>query len=252
MAERRKVPRYVYKTKGRVHPSGGGVGANVVIGVISTQGCSIQGAEGSDVGGKCELYIDWQGTELGLVAQVVAREADGSLGLQFLDVDRDTQRRLSELCNALRIQPPTGQAPEIDHGPLPAAHAMATKPAAPPPAPLPQAVRERRRVPRYVSELRAHLTNAATGATSNVRLVTLSILGGCLEGRETPETGAHCDLNTEWNGKPLRVAADIIWKNPQGRVGFKMTTPDPAAERLLREICSNLRLQPLASVPPPE
>lgn len=251
MAERRKIPRYVFKTKGRLHPESGGVGANVVIGVISTQGCSVAGAEGPEVGKKCELYIDWQGTELGLQAEVVAREADGSLGLRFLDADRDTQRRLGELCTALRIQAPTGQAPEIDHGPLPAARVPLPAPlAAPTPKPLP--VRERRKVPRYVSELRAHVTNSATGASIYVRLVTLSILGGCLEGRETPEKGVRCDLNTEWNGKPLSVAADIVWKNPQGRVGFRFGPLDPAAERLLREICSNLRLQPLASVPPPE
>lgn len=250
MAERRTVPRYMYGTKGRLHPPGGGAGRNVQIGVISTQGCSILGGETLSIGEKCEIYIDWHGSELGMQAQVANREPDGTLGLHFLSVDPTTQRRLSEVCTSLRIQAPTRQMPEIEHGPLPPVRLAPPVPAAAPPLPRPP-VRERRKVPRYVSELRAHITST-TGASTNVRVVTLSILGGCLEGRETPETGARFGLNTDWNGKPLRVTADVVWKNPQGRVGMKFATLDPAAERLVREICSNLRLQPFAPVPPPE
>lgn len=251
MAERRTVPRYVYGTRGRLHPPGGGVGRNVQIGVISTLGCSILGGETLSIGEKCEIYLDWHGTELGMQAQVANREADGTLGLRFHSVDPHTQRRLGEVCTSLRIQPPTRQTPEVEHGPLPAVRVPPPAPVAALPLP-PAPVRERRKVPRYVSELRAHITSAATGAASNVRVVTLSILGGCLEGRETPEPGTRFDLSTDWNGKPLRVTAEVAWKNPQGRVGMKFATLDPAAERLVREICSNLRLQPLAPVPPPE
>ena len=250
MAERRTVPRYMYGTKGRLHPPDGGAGRNVQIGVISTQGCSILGGETLSVGEKCEIYIDWHGTELGMQAQVANREPDGTLGLHFLSVDPHTQRRLSEVCTSLRIQPPTRQTPEIEHGPLPALRVPPPAPAAAPPL-SPPPVRERRKVPRYVSELRAHITST-TGASTNVRVVTLSILGGCLEGRETPETGARFDLNTDWNGKPLRVTAEVVWKNPQGQVGMRFAPLDPAAERLVREICSNLRLQPFAPVPAPE
>ena len=178
MAERRTVPRYMYGTKGRVHPPSGGAGRNVQIGVISTQGCSILGGEALSIGEKCEIYIDWHGTELGMQAQVANREPDGTLGLRFLSVDPHTQRRLSEVCTSLRIQPPTRQTPEIEHGPLPALRVPPPAPAAAPPLPRPP-VRERRRVPRYVSELRAHITSS-TGASTNVRVVTLSILGGCL------------------------------------------------------------------------
>ena len=251
MAERRTVPRYTYGTKGRLHPPSGGAGRNVQIGVLSTQGCSILGGEALSLGEKCEIYIDWHGTELGMQAQVVNSEPDGTLGLHFLSVDPHTQRRLSEVCTALRIQPPTRQTPEIEHGPLPALRVPPPAPATAKPLPPPP-VRERRKVPRYVSELRAHITSAATGASSNVRVVTLSILGGCLEGHEAPETGARFDLNTDWNGKPLRVTAEVVWKNPSGRVGMRFAAPDDTAVRLLREICSNLRLQPLAPVPPPE
>jgi len=228
------------------------VGRNVVVRLISMQGCSIEGAEGPEVGEKCELYIDWQGRQLGAEARVVSREADGTMGLKFLSVDPDSQRRLSELCTALRIQPPTAQTPEIDHPPLAAAASVPAMPAEPSPAPPPRPLRERRRVPRYLSELPAYLTEPATGEASKVRLVTLSIFGGCLDGRKCPEVGERCDLNTEWNGKPLRLPAEVVWKSEEGRAGLKFAPLDAAAERLLREICSNLRLQPIARVPPPE
>lgn len=258
MAERRKVPRYEFGMKGRLHPGGGGVGTSVVVHVISMQGCSVEDAPGLEIGKKCELYLDWQGNDLGFEAQVVVREADGALGLRFLSVDRESQQRLSELCNALRLRPPTAAAPEIDHAPLTAPERAAAErhagplvislPAARPASPS----RERRSVPRYVSELRVRLTNVATGTTSSVRLVTLSVLGGCLASPEAPETGQPCDLNTEWNGKPLRLPAEIIWKSREGRVGVKFSSLEPAAEQLLREICSNLRLEPMAPIPRPD
>ncbi|MGA2630977.1 MAG: PilZ domain-containing protein [Terriglobia bacterium] len=259
MADRRKVPRYDYGMKGRLHPAGGGVGTNVVVGVISMQGCSLESGQDLEVGRKCELYLDWQGSDLGFEAQVVAKEADGTLGLRFLSVDRESQQRLSELCNALRLRPPTAATPEIEHAPLPSPETAT--PLADGPvvislpagnAASPAALRERRRVPRYISELRAHLTNVATGAGSNVRLITLSILGGCLTGPEAPEAGQPCDLNTEWNGKPLRLPARVIWKSREGCVGVKFSSLEPPTEQLLREICSNLRLQPPAPLPRPD
>ncbi len=227
------------------------MGRNVEIGVLSTHGCSIVGDESLTIGEKCEIYLDWHGTQLGMQAQVVNQEPGDTFGLRFLDVDPDTQRRLSEVCTSLRIQPPTRQTPEIEHGPLPTLRVPQPTPVAAPPA-LKPPPRERRKVPRYVSELRAHISSASLEGNRNVRVVTLSVLGGCIEGRETPEPGARFELNTEWNGKPLKVSADVVWKNPQGRVGMKFAAVDPAAERLVREICSNLRLQPLAPVPSPE
>ena len=261
MAERRNVPRYDLGMKGLLHPEGGGVGTSVVVGVISMQGCSLESGQDLEVGRKCELYLDWQGTELGFEAQVVEQEADGTLGLRFLSVDRESQQRLSELCNALRLRPPTAATPEIDHAPLPLPETAAPPPGGPVVISLslpagnaasPAALRERRRVPHYISELRAHLTNVTTGEGSNVRLITLSILGCCLTGSEAPEAGQPCDLNTEWNGKPLLLPAQVIWKSLEGRVGVKFSSLDPPTEQLLREICSNLRMQPPSPLPRPE
>ena len=97
--------------------------------------------------------------------------------------------------------------------------------------------------------MRARLANPATGATSSVTLVTLSVLGGCLEGPGLPEAGQKCELNTEWKGKRLLIQGDVVWKGKE-RVGVKFASLDEGAEKLLREICANLTLQPLAPLPP--
>jgi hypothetical protein len=56
----------------------------VVIRVISTQGCAIKGAGGLRIKEKCELYVEWQGVQIGVVGEVVSRDAEGGLGLKFL------------------------------------------------------------------------------------------------------------------------------------------------------------------------
>jgi hypothetical protein len=109
--------------------------------------------------------------------------------------------------------------------------------------------RARRRLPRYISHLPARVTDPATGASCSVTLVTLSVMGCCLEGPELPEAGQKCEVNTEWQGKPLRMQGDIVWKHEGKQVGVKFATLDEETEKLLRQVCANLRLQPLA--PPP-
>jgi len=231
------------------------VGTNVVVREISTRGCALEHVEGPSVGKRCELYVDWHGAQLGFEVQVMWKDAQGRMGLKFVSVDRDTQKRLSELCATLRTQPLSAPPPkETETGrplpesapPAPPAVPLA---AAPSPPPRPARERERRRVPRYVSELRARLSNLDTGATSSVTLVSLSVLGGCLEGPQLPEPGQKCELDTEWEGKCLLVQGDVVWKGRE-RAGLKFVSLDEAAQKLLREICANLRLQPMAPMPP--
>ena len=259
MRERRKVPRSQFGMTGTLHPPGGGVGRNVVVRVISTQGCAIEGADGPPVGKKCELYLDWRGTQMGVEGQVVSKDAEGRLGLKFLSLDKDMQNRLSDLCDTLRTRslsaPLSGQV-HTDRSlsdSTPArqpARAAAPPSTAPSPTPQPARARERRRVPRYVSELHARISDPTTGASSNVTLVTLSVFGGCLEGPGLPAVGKKCELNTEWDGRPLRVQGDVVWKSKERQVGVKFASLDEGAEKLLRQICANLRLQPMAPLPP--
>jgi hypothetical protein len=240
-----------------LHPSGEMVGTRVVVRVISTQGCALEGAEGLGVGKKCELYIDWRGAEMGVEGQVVSKDAEGRAGLKFLSVDKDIQKRLSELCSTLRIESLSSPLErEMDKSLADSAiarqptHAAAPPTTAPSPPSRPAPKRERRRVPRYVSDLRARLSDPGTGVTSRVTLVTLSVLGGCLEGSGLPAAGNKCEVSTEWEGKPLRLGGDVVWKSEDRQVGIKFASLDGEAEKLLRQICANLRLQPMAPLPP--
>ncbi len=241
-----------------LHTSRGGVGTKVVVRVISTQGCAIEGTGGLSIGKKCELYIDWQGVHIGVVGKVVSREAEGRMGLKFLSVDKDTRKRLSDLCDVLRVRSLAPPRPEeVARGlfvPDSETEPQLVSPEQLPsrvPSPSPRSARERRQVPRYTSELPARVPDPASGATRSVTLVTLSILGGCLEGPELPPAGQQCEVNTEWDGRPLRLPAEVVWMQEGKQVGVKFATLDEDAQRLLRHVCANLRLQPLAR-PPPE
>jgi hypothetical protein len=97
--------------------------------------------------------------------------------------------------------------------------------------------------------LPARLSTLATGASWNATLVTLSILGGCVEGSGLPTPGQQCELVAEWEGKTLRAEAKVIWKGKE-QIGFVFTSLGSEVEQLLRQICANLRLQPLAPLPP--
>ena len=255
MSERRKAPRYQFGMTGTLRPPGEMVGEKVTIRVISPQGCAIEGAEGLTSGKKCELYIPWRGSEIGVQGNVVSRDSEGRIGLKFLSVDKDIQKRLNELCDTLRVQPsstpPAGEMAAV--GPL--AESVAPRPparaaAAPSTAtPSPPPGRERRRVPRYVSELRARLSDLATGESVKAALVTLSVLGCCLEGSQLPAAGQKCELNTEWEGQPLRLQGEVVW-NKQKQAGVKFASLDEDTEKLLRQTCANLRIQPMAPLPP--
>ncbi len=254
MRERRKVPRYLLGLSGRLHPAGERMGTNVVVRVISTLGCEIEGAEGPGVGKKCELYIDWRDMQIGVEARVVRRDREGRMGLKFLPADKNTQQRLSDLCAALRLPPSSVPLPQLADTALSVLDSATTRPptrAEPPLATEPSEPprRARRRLPRYICELPARLTNPATGVTSSVTLVTLSVLGSCIEGPGLPVAGQRCELNSEWRGRPFRLQCDVVWKSKQERVGVKFRPPDEETEKLLRQVCANLRLQPMAPLP---
>jgi hypothetical protein len=230
----------------------------VTVREISTRGCELEHAEGPSVGKNCELDFDWQGTHVGLEALVVWKDAEGRMGLQFLSVDMERQKRLKELCARLRTQPPLASLPKGAGAALPvpksaklreASSPTALTEAAPSPPLRPASERKSRRLPRYLSELPAHLTNPATGATSSVTLINLSVSGGCLEGGELPEAGQKCELHTEWEGERVLFRGEVVWKSKQ-QVGVKFSSLDEGAENLLRRICSHLRLQPLGALPP--
>lgn len=257
MRERRKAPRYAFGLTGLLHRPGERVGAKVVVRVISTVGCAVEGAASHGVGRKCELYFDWQSVQIGVEAEVVSRDTTGRTGLRFLSLDRDMQSRLNDLCRELRDRAMSVGLPKLQDAAVPLADSATTqektserKTAAPPP-PKAEPKRERRKVPRYASELSVSLSSPGTGDSSDVRLITLSVLGGCLEGSKLPEAGQPFELTTEWEGRQLKLQGNVVWKTDGEQVGLTFVITDKEAEKLLRQVCSNLRIQPM-SAPPPE
>jgi PilZ domain len=251
MRERRKAPRFNFGREAMLHPPGGGVGARAVVHLISTLGCAIECEASPALGKRCELYFDAESGQIGVEAQAVSKDAQGRTGLKFLSVDKDSAKRLNELCAALQLQPvsPAGQEPAP-------ATAAAQEPVHAAPVPAKPAVdpaiareRERRRVPRYISELRASMSAVSAEVISEVALITLSVLGCCLEGQSLPDPGVFCDVNADWEGRTLRLPGEVVWsKNKQ--IGIRFESLGEETERLLRQVCASLRLQPLAPLPP--
>ncbi len=160
----------------------------MIVRTISATGCEIECASGISIDKKCELYFEWRDVVIGLQAQVAWRNTQGRMGLKFVGVDRETQRRINEICSALRAQPLSGVRPEKKEQDRPVAGPLTFHKAGEAPATT-TAERVRRQFPRYVSELPALLVNPATGSTANVMLISISLKGCCIEGQELPEVG---------------------------------------------------------------
>lgn len=232
-----------------LHPPEGGVGSRAVVRVLSTLGCAVECEKPPASGKKCELYFDSDFGQIGVEAQAVSKDpSSGRIGLKFLSLDKDMARRLSDLCAALQAQPAASAAQEMPSAPAPGPVA-APVPAPPSADPAAGLGRERRRVPRYVSEMRAKVSAASGDGPSKVRLITLSVLGCCIEGENLPAPVATCEVSADWDGRMLHLSGEVKWKKGK-QAGVKFMSLDEAAERLLRHICANLRLQPLAPLPP--
>ena len=256
MRERRKAARYAFGLTGQLHRPGERVGTKVVVRIISTSGCAVEGTSDHGIGKKCELYFDWHNLHVGAEAEVASVDTTGRMGLRFLSLDLEMQSRLKGICDALRERAMAVGLPKqqdtvqslADSGTAGEKTAAPLRPSTASPEPPPK--QERRKVPRYVSELPASISSPATGAGTDVALITLSVLGGCLEGSALPEAGQPCELAMEWQGRPLKIQGQVVWKGQRGQAGIIFIIPDKEAERLIRQICSSLRLQPMAALPP--
>ncbi len=80
-------------------------------------------------------------------------------------------------------------------------------------------------------------------------VVTLSVAGCCLEGVSPLKAGEDCEIAIEWEGKEFHAEASVTWKSSTGEAGLKFLYIDQVNQELLRKICANLRLQPMAKVP---
>lgn len=110
---------------------------------------------------------------------------------------------------------------------------------------------ERRRFPRYRYQGTGRLTDGDQRTTAEVSVASLSI-GGCrVLGANLPLRGARCQLSLQGKGKEFKADCEIAWHG-EGVAGIKFIALDERSMELLREICKDLRLEPLQPPSPPE
>lgn len=105
MAERRQVPRYLFGVPGKLSQSAGGAFSDVTVVTISVRGCCVEGASAPSVGQKCQLRIEWRGTQIPAEAEVAWKNKQGQAGMRFLSVEPEGRQLLRELCSTLKLQP---------------------------------------------------------------------------------------------------------------------------------------------------
>lgn len=108
---------------------------------------------------------------------------------------------------------------------------------------------DRRQVPRYDYIGEAELFFPPDGPTVRIALNTLAVLGCRGECKNAPAKKQKCELRLHWEGKEFQAKAEIIWRNPNGEIGLRFMALDEPHVKMLRNLCSELRVQPLTVVP---
>ena len=108
---------------------------------------------------------------------------------------------------------------------------------------------DRRQVPRYHFRGEAELAFPPNGDALKIHLDTLSVQGCRGECREAPAKGHKCEVRLHWEGKEFQADAEIMWKNAKGQVGLRFMEMDGPHLKLLRNLLSELQVQPLTSAP---
>jgi hypothetical protein len=162
------------------------------------------------------------------------------MGLKFLTVDENSQQRLKEICAALATELLLASEPNQ-------ADAAHSAKASISPTLVVASQRNRRRFPRYSSDLACRLSCPATGTASEARLVNLSVGGGCLEGAGLPHVTQICELDSEWEGRRFVVSVEVVWKAKK-RAGVRFLPLDESMGKLLNHICAH---SPLETPGPP-
>lgn len=105
---------------------------------------------------------------------------------------------------------------------------------------------ERRRVPRYTARLKASLVSVEKSSVITVVVEDLCVLGCLLEYAPSLQVHQECELTLEWSGREFRTPAAVAWNNRQGKAGLSFHDTDASSQDLLRKICAELRMKPLA------
>lgn len=112
-------------------------------------------------------------------------------------------------------------------------------------------MRERRSVPRYQYRAHGRLILSSGSPVIQVDFTTLSVRGCRVKGEAIPAMGQRCQVALQWEGLEFRAEAEVKWRKPDGDAGLAFTTVDETNLALIRRLCANLHLEPLAP-PPPE
>jgi hypothetical protein len=112
-------------------------------------------------------------------------------------------------------------------------------------------MRERRQVPRYQYRAHGRLIVSAGESPVEVDFTTLSVRGCRVQGMSVPSVGERCQVALQWERLEFRGEAEVKWKKPNGDAGLAFTSIDETNLALIRRVCANLHLEPLAP-PPPE
>jgi PilZ domain-containing protein len=113
-------------------------------------------------------------------------------------------------------------------------------------------MRERRQVPRYQYRARGRLiVSSAVQSPIEVDFTTLSVRGCRVQGKSVPSVGKRCQVALQWEGLEFRGEAEVKWKKPNGEAGLVFTSVDETNLTLIRRLCANLHMEPLAP-PSPE
>lgn len=113
-------------------------------------------------------------------------------------------------------------------------------------------MRERRKVPRYVCNLKGELAGPGNSSGSNIEILTLSIKGSCVQGVSALKRGQKCVLKIKWESKALQAEGKVAWIDiDKGQAGLQFLSLGEDAQSFLKELCSTLKLQPIQPPEPP-
>lgn len=112
-------------------------------------------------------------------------------------------------------------------------------------------IRDRRAALRYLFSVAAKCFDPESATFADALLSNIGLEGCCAEGLLLLQVGQKRLLTIDWRGQRLQVEAEVVWRDAQGRAGFRFLSVGKESADLLSELCSTLQLQP-AIEPPSE
>ena len=103
MRERRSVPRYQYRARGRLIVTTGPPPLEVEFTTLSVRGCRLQGKSVPPVGQHCQVALEWEGLEFRGEAEVKWKKPNGEAGLVFTSIDETNLMLVRRLCANLHM-----------------------------------------------------------------------------------------------------------------------------------------------------